>query len=154
MDREDQYSKNIAGPKVLYYWYGGADSVPTYPRRDSLKTPKESFNIGGDGSISKDIETQKGLQFWRYYIKLQNNLRLRLSSSFNYAYEESRPPKQAPIRNRDVLTGTVKPEVSYNFTNNVDALFFVQYKYDKLWHTSENESTHEVQVHGEFTMRF
>ena len=58
------------------------------------------------------------------------------------------------IANDDVLTSTVKPEVSYNFTNNVDALFYVMYKYDKLWHTAKNESTHELQVHGEFTMRF
>ena len=94
------------------------------------------------------------MQFWRYYIKLQNNLRLKLSSSFNYAYQETRYYQADPVRSQDVLTSTVKPEVSYNFTNNVDALFFLQYKYDKLWHTAKNESTHELQVHGEFTMRF
>jgi hypothetical protein len=36
----------------------------------------------------------------------------------------------------------------------VDALFYTQYKYDKLWHTPKEESTHELSVHGEFTMRF
>ena len=99
-------------------------------------------------------DTTPCVQFWRYYIKLQNNLRLKLSGSCNYTVQESRPPQSEPVRSQDIFTGTVKPEMSYNFTNNVDAMFFFLYKYDKLWHTADNESTHEVQVHGEFTMRF
>jgi cell surface protein SprA len=153
-DIEDQYFKGSALREQAFRWYGPDTTMPIYPRIDSLRTPKEGFNVGGEASLSKDIETQKGVQFWRYYIKLQNNLRLKLSGSCNYSVQESRPPQSDPVRSQDQFTGTVKPEVSYNFTNNVDAMFFFLYKYDKLWHTAENESTHEVQLHGEFTMRF
>ena len=152
-DLEDQYYKVAGGTEDVRY-YGGWKPLTWYARPDSMNNPKEGFNVGGDISVSKDIETQKGIQFWRYYIKLQNNLRLKISSGVNYLFSETRYKDQDPVRNQDQLTGTVKPEVSYNFTNNVDAMFFMQYKYDKLWHTGNNESTHEVQLHGEFTMRF
>lgn len=152
-DVEDQFFKTPGQPVDVPYYDGTTPMVP-YTRIDSLKNPKESFNVGGEASLSKDIETQKGVQFWRYYIKLKNNLRLKLSSSCNYQFTESRFHAAPPVRSQDVLTGTVKPEASYNFTNNVDALFFLMYKYDKLWHTARNESTHELQIHGEFTMRF
>jgi hypothetical protein len=63
-------------------------------------------------------------------------------------------PQSPPRKDLNELVLTCRPEVSYNFTNNVDALFYTQYKYDKLWHTPKEESTHELIVHGEFTMRF
>jgi hypothetical protein len=54
----------------------------------------------------------------------------------------------------NTLTLSARPEASYNFTNNIDALFYTQYKYVKQWATPTDESTHELTVHGEFTMRF
>jgi cell surface protein SprA len=123
--------------------------------RDKLKrTKRDAANVGGDASIAYDVETQKGLQFWRYYVKLENNLRLKVTGSANYMFTEKTEPQRSPRRDLNTLTLTGKPEVSYNFTNNVDALFYTQYKYDKLWHTPKEESTHELSVHGEFTMRF
>ncbi len=159
LDREIFFDKQ-AGKPVPYLWYGNFLPTPqdtnltVYRRVDSLQTPKDGVNIGADGSLSYDVETQKGLQFWRYYIKLENNLRLKLTGGANYMYTERTLPGERPHKDQNVLTLTVKPEASYNFTNNVDALFYTMYKYDKLWHTANEESTHELTVHGEFTMRF
>jgi hypothetical protein len=158
LDREIFYDKRAA-EKVKYEWYGNYigrpdESLTVYRRAPELKTPKDGVNVGADASLAYDIETQKGLQFWRYYIKLQNNLRLKVTGGSNYSYTERTLPGEKPHKDQNVLTMSVKPEASYNFTNNVDALFYTLYKYDKLWHTPKEESTHELTVHGEFTMRF
>lgn len=158
LDREVFFDKK-AGESVKYRWYGtnlyGRDTnLTVYRRNDTLRTPKDGVNVGADASLSYEVETQKGLQFWRYYIKLQNNLRLKLTGGSNYMFTERTLPGEKPHKDQNVLTVTVKPEASYNFTNNVDALFWTLYKYDKLWHTPKEESTHELTVHGEFTMRF
>jgi hypothetical protein len=147
----------VPGENANMKYYGGTNGdtlQPTYVRVDSLATPEEAFNVGGDLSIQWDLETQKGIQFWRYYIKLQNNLRLKVASGINYSYTERRPPGEDARKEPEILSASLKPELSYNFTNNVDALFFLLYKYDKLFHTAREETTHEVQIHGEFTMRF
>jgi hypothetical protein len=142
-----------AGTAVKYRFYKDTTDQTPYRRTDK-KTKRDAFNVGGDASISYDVETQKGLQFWRYYVKLQNNLRLKITGSANYMWSERTLPDGDYHRDQDILTATARPEVSYNFTNNVDAMFFTQYKYDKLFHTAKDESTHELTVHGEFTMRF
>jgi hypothetical protein len=110
--------------------------------------------VGTDATLSWDLQTQKGLQFWRYYVKLENNLRLKIRGEAVYSYIEQTLPGARPHKDANVLKVTLKPEASYNFTNNVDALFYTQYVYNKLWHTPKEESTHELAVHGEFTMRF
>ncbi|MDB5051586.1 MAG: hypothetical protein JWO30_4657 [Fibrobacteres bacterium] len=147
------YDKAASGQKYSRFWL--KDTLLTAYTRDAGKhTNRDAFNVGGDGSISYDVETQKGLQFWRYYIKLENNLRLKVTGSANYIVTEKTLPGESPMKDQNQLTVIARPEVSYNFTNNVDALFFTQYKYDKLWHTPNDESTHELTIHGEFTMRF
>ena len=140
------------GAAIQYRFYEDKQQIPY--RRGARKTKRDAFNAGGDASISYDVETQKGLQFWRYYVKLQNNLRLKITGSGNYMRTERTLPDGDYHRDQEILTGTARPEVSYNFTNNVDAMFFTQYKYEKLMHTAKDESTHELTVHGEFTMRF
>jgi hypothetical protein len=143
----------LAGGPIPYRFY--VDTTQTaYQRTKDKRTLRDAANVGGDASIAYDVETQKGLQFWRYYVKLENNLRLKVTGSANYMFTEKTLPQSSPRRDLNTLTLTAKPEVSYNFTNNVDALFYTQYKYDKLWHTPKEESTHELSVHGEFTMRF
>jgi hypothetical protein len=147
------YEKTPRAYKLPYRFYTDTTQTP-YDRDGKKKTKRDAFNVGGDATISYDVETQKGLQFWRYYIKLENNLRLKITGSANYMWTERTLPNQSPRKDQNILTLTTRPEVSYNFTNNVDAMFFTQYKYDKLWHTPREESTHELTVHGEFTMRF
>ena len=145
---------SVPGGLRPFLFWAGDTSLIAYVRTKDKATKRDAFNVGGDATISYDVETQKGLQFWRYYIKLENNLRLKMTGSANYMYTERTLPGEDPRKDQNVLTLIAKPEVSYNFTNNVDALFYTQYKYDKLWHTPREESTHELTVHGEFTMRF
>ena len=154
LDRAKDYGKDD-GTLLPYRFYIDTVHQLGYYRDKKKVTQRDAFNTGGDATISYDVETQKGIQFWRYYVKLENNLRLKLTGSANYMYTEvTLPASDHARKDQNVLTLTCKPEVSYNFTNNVDALFYSQYKYDKLWHTPKEESTHELTVHGEFTMRF
>jgi hypothetical protein len=104
-------------------------------------------------TISWEVETQKGIQFWRYYIRLKNNLRLSLNSECNYLLTEVEQNGQK-YREKDQVNAMVKPEATYNFTNNVDAKFWAFYQYEQFFHTPRNEYVHEVALHGEFTMRF
>ncbi len=158
LDREIFFLK-LPGEKVEYNWYGKYTGLPeqdltVYRRVDSAQSPKDGVNVGTEATLSWDLQTQKGIQFWRYYVKLENNLRLKITGTTNYSYTEQTLPGARPHKDSNVLTATVKPEASYNFTNNVDALFYTKYVYNKLWHTPKEESTHELTVHGEFTMRF
>ena len=153
LEKAVDHEKTAGNNPIPYRFYLDTNQTPYY--RDGAKqTKRDAFNTGADASISYDVETQKGLQFWRYYIKLENNLRLKVTGSANYMYTERTLPGGDPHKDQNVLTLTTRPEVSYNFTNSVDAMFYTQYKYDKLWHTPNEESTHELTVHGEFTMRF
>ena len=104
-------------------------------------------------TISWDLQTQKGIQFWKYYIKLQNSLRLILNGSLDYSLAESEE-NGISHRDQDVIDGKVKPEADYNFTNSVDAKFWLAYEYHQLFNTPKHEYTHTVEIHGEFTMRF
>jgi hypothetical protein len=58
------------------------------------------------------------------------------------------------FKEKNQITAMVKPEASYNFTNNVDAKFWTQYKFEQFYNTPDDEYIHDVELHGEFTMRF
>jgi len=146
--------EKVAKPQIYYHYYSGDTLQTPYERTSDKRTKRDAFDVGGDGSLAYDVQTQKGIQFWRYYVKLENNLRLKVSTSVDYMWTERTLPQTDPHKDQNVLTLSARPEASYNFTNNVDALFYTQYKYTKLYHTAREESTHEVTVHGEFTMRF
>jgi hypothetical protein len=137
-----------------YRYYAPLPKQKTYRRDGAKLTKRDAFDVGGDASLAYDLQTQKGIQFWRYYVKLENNLRLKLGGAADYMWTERTVPGLDPHKDQNVLTLSARPEASYNFTNNVDALFYTQYKYTKLYHTAREESTHELTVHGEFTMRF
>jgi hypothetical protein len=153
LEKAVDYDKSPKEQLEVRYYIPGT-KMTSYERTSDKRTKRDLFNVGSDASISYDVETQKGIQFWRYYVKLQNNLRLKITGSANYMFSERTLPKESPRKDQNILTLSTRPEVSYNFTNNVDAMFYTQYKYDKLWHTPKEESTHELTVHGEFTMRF
>jgi hypothetical protein len=157
LEQSVDYRKE-AGKMVPVPNYDPNAQMIMYNRKPEESSKLNAVNVGGDATISYDVETQKGVQFWRYYVKLENNLRLKLTGSANYAVNERTlpAPGTSPRTYNELnqLTLVGKPEVSYNFTNNVDALFYTQYQYDKKWHTAREESTHELTVHGEFTMRF
>jgi hypothetical protein len=154
LEDEMRYTKN-PGDLRLFRWYGGDTSLVTFPRDSATLNPVKRTNLGNDFTISYDVETQKGLQFWRYYIKLKNNLRLKLTESAAYIIVEEKPLGTGDWeKSAHELQFTTKPEASYNFTNNIDARFHVEYKYRRDMHTETQTSTHEVTVHSEFTMRF
>ena len=127
--------------------------VPEYLRDTSKESPRRTTTLGVAPTVSWDLQTQKGIQFWKYYIKLQNSLRLILNSSLDYTLAVSEE-NGISHRDQDWLRGMVKPEADYNFTNNVDAKFWAQYNFDQFFNTPKKEYTHTIEIHGEFTMRF
>jgi Motility related/secretion protein len=151
---EVRFTKEPDSLKRPYRYYGGTTELTTYSRKNERTIPVKRTNLGNDFSVSYDVETQKGLQFWRYYIKLKNNLRLKVTESANYIKVEERSNDGPWEKSTHEVQFTTRPEASYNFTNNIDGLFFFQYKYRRDVHTLVETSTHDVTVHGEFTMRF
>lgn len=127
--------------------------LPVYVRAPGGRSPRRTLACGVEPTLSWDLETQKGIQFWRYYVRLKNNLRLTLNGAADYVRIESEQNGKK-YREKEEVTARVKPEATYNFTNNVDAKFFAEYIYTQLFQTADNEYTHEVALHGEFTMRF
>lgn len=113
---------------------------------------------------SYDLETQKGLQVWRWYWKLENNLRLKWVNDIDYKrqkrYETTPSPSDslATITQMDnkshTLSLTTQPDVTYSFTRKVDAGAFIKLLRTQEFHTKEEEVTWDILVHGEITMRF
>ncbi len=137
----------------LTYLGGLTPYVPVYYLDSSQNSPQRIVTLGVAPLISWDLQTQKGIQFWRYYVKLQNSLRVTLNGSVDYMLSET---TQSSVTHQDQneLKAMVKPQVDYNFTNNVDAKFWAQYDFDQVFNTLREEYTHTVALHGEFTMRF
>jgi hypothetical protein len=48
------------------------------------KVVDRGYAFGDEFSISKAIRTQRGIQFWRWYIKLDNDIDVRLTSGYSY----------------------------------------------------------------------
>lgn len=154
-ETEYQYGKDAGTTQLRPLTYLGNDEPlrGAYYRDPLKEAPKRRLAAGVEPVISWEVETQKGVQFWRYYIRLKNNLRLSLNSACNYQRTEI-TQNGVTYRETDQVNANIKPEATYNFTNNVDAKFWAFYAYEQKFHTASNEYTHEVALHGEFTMRF
>jgi hypothetical protein len=154
-ETEIQHGKDAGTMRVQPLTYRGDDEDyrAAYLRDPLKEAPKRTLAAGVEPVISWEVETQKGVQFWRYYIKLKNSLQLSLKSSCNYMRTEVEQNGEQ-YREVDKVNAQVRPEAKYNFTNNVDALFWGEYKYQQEFHTVDNEYIHDVALHGEFTMRF
>ncbi len=152
---EMQHGKDGGTTMIRAITYLG-DNEPlrsAYFRDPTKDTPRRTLEAGIAPVISWEVQTEKGVQFWRYYIKLKNNLRLSLNSSCNYLRIEVEQ-NGLKYREKDEVNAEIRPEATYNFTNNVDARFQGQYKYLQSFQTPGNEYTHEISLLGEFTMRF
>jgi cell surface protein SprA len=57
------------------------------------------YAVGDELSISKAIRTQRGIQFWRWYIKLDNDIDVRLASG--YSYRKIIQENYAPVQGYD-----------------------------------------------------
>jgi hypothetical protein len=153
-ETEIQYGKRAIGDIQPITYLGPNQPLRTAYERDPEKeSPKRTLVCGVEPTFSWDLETQKGIQFWRYYVRLKNNLRLSLNTAANYLLTEVEQNGQT-FRERNEVNAQVKPEATYNFTNNVDAKFSALYRYEQFFHTPNDEYVHEVALHGEFTMRF
>ncbi len=125
------------------------------------KTNTHIFTGGYNFAYSYDLETRKGLQFWRYYIKLKNNLRLKANVGVDYRketftdYHTNEPEVEPETRENDhKVSVTTKPEATYNFTDNVDMLLFTKVDWSKTLVTDKQEDRWAVELHGELTVRF
>ncbi len=143
----------------LLTWDGYKD-LNTYSRKpDGGHTKKENWLWEDIFSLSYDIQTQKGIQFWRWYVKLENNLRFKLTAKVG-AEKNTNYVKLAGNDNtkREVdlyeFNFSLRPEVSYNFTRKIDMLVYVQYMREQEFHTENEDTRQEIEVHSEFTMRF
>jgi hypothetical protein len=154
-ETEIQYGKDAGTSLARPLTYlGPNEPLRSIYQRDPLKeAPKRTLAVGVEPVISWEVETQKGIQFWRYYVRLKNNLRLSLNAACNYARTEI-TQNGVTFREKDQINANIRPEATYNFTNNVDAKFWAFYQYEQFFHTPRNEYVHEVALHGEFTMRF
>jgi hypothetical protein len=152
-EAETQHGKGsgVVAGRVPYYT--GDTSAYAYARDPAREANKRTLAAGVEPVISWEVETQKGVQFWRYYVRLKNNLRLSLNSSANYIRTEVEQ-NGTKYREQDKVNASIRPEATYNFTNNVDAKFWALYAFQQEFHTADNEYIHEVALHGEFTMRF
>jgi cell surface protein SprA len=141
-----------------YAGYTGSDSAAPQVAAEGGRNDQDGYSIGDELSISYDVETQKGIQFWRYYVKLKNNLRMTLTGKADYVNNRRVQAVDTEEEDTEVyedkVIASIKPEASYNFTNNVDARFWTQYIYEKIFNTDKQPHTHDLEIHGEFTMRF
>lgn len=151
-ETEVQHGKG-PGDTASVRYYGGYAPAFAYSRDPARLARKRTLAAGFEPVISWEVETQKGIQFWRYYVRLKNNLRLSLNGAANYVRTEVEQ-NGTKYRDEDRINASIRPEAVYNFTNNVDAKFWALYAWEKEFHTRDNEYTHEVALHGEFTMRF
>lgn len=153
-ETEIQYGKVPGEPRQPVTWLGELQPpLPVYERDPERESPKRTLALGVEPTITWEAQTEKGIQFWRYYVRLKNNLRFTLNCAANYMRTEVEQAGTT-FRERDEINANVQPEVTYNFTNNVDARFRATYQYEQYFHTPENEYIHEVGLLGEFTMRF
>jgi hypothetical protein len=154
-EREIQKGKVSDTVKARPLTYRGANETErdVFRHDPAKESPKKLISAGVEPTLSWDLETQKGIQFWRYYIKLKNNLRVTLNGAVNYTLSEIEENGHTH-KDKNQISAMVKPEASYNFTNNVDAKFWTQYKFEQFYNTPKDEYVHDLAVHGEFTMRF
>jgi hypothetical protein len=155
LEREIQHGKVADSVRAKPRTYLGQSEIDRdiYRHDPERESPKKTVSLGVEPTVSWDLETQKGIQFWRYYVKLKNNLRITVNSALNYLLTEVEESGQT-FKEKNQITAMIKPEAAYNFTNNVDAKFWTQYRFEQFYNTPEDEYIHDVQVHGEFTMRF
>ncbi len=153
--REVDYGKDASADLAQPLTYLGDQQplVSLYVHDSSLVSPKTTLSAGLAPTLSWNLETQKGIQFWRYYIKLRNNLRMTVNSAINYTLSKIEDLGTVS-ESQNQFTAMIKPEADYNFTNNVDAKFWLQYEYDQYFNTPNEEYVHSIEIHGEFTMRF
>ncbi len=142
---------------ILVRVYNGYDTLAGYPLDPVNYSEEETIGLGDVFTVSYDIQTRKGVQFWRWYVKLENNLRLKFTAEGSWDRKtttrfSSSPPDPKPESHW--VRFKIRPELSYNFTRKIDALIYAQYSREQEFHTSKDETSHEVEIHGEFTMRF
>jgi hypothetical protein len=152
-EAETQHGKGAGVVTGGVPYYAGDTSAYAYAHDPAREAHRNTLATGVEPVISWEVETQKGIQFWRYYIRLKNNLRLSLNSSANYIRTDVEQ-NGTKYREQDQVNAQIRPEATYNFTNNVDAKFWALYAFQQEFHTADNEYIHEVALHGEFTMRF
>ncbi len=152
---ESLHFQKIQDSNLSFPIYGDQSVlIPHYVRDEGNRTKENNVSMGADYSLAFDVETQKGIQFWRYYVKLKNNLDFRTTCGVNFTYLEIQTRDEEARRDREIFSWHVKPQVTYSFSHNIDALFYYQYRFEKLFHTARNEATHHNELHSEFTMRF
>jgi cell surface protein SprA len=75
---------------------------------------ERGYAFGDELSISKAIKTQRGIQIWRWYLKLDNDIDVRLTSGYSYRKiirEDYIPvdgydPSPVPVNNPEPESGT------------------------------------------------
>jgi hypothetical protein len=153
----NDFYKEATGDSGIIPSYLGPQKMPTY-QRNGERTRKETTSMSDVFTVSYDIQTRKGVQFWRWYVKLENNLRLKFTTEAGWDRETNtsvrinRMPEENRVR--DELRLKVRPEVSYNFTRKMDAMLYAQYIREQRFHTTKDDVIHEIEIHSEFTMRF
>lgn len=148
-----------------YYRKDKPKEIAAYRRvKDgNLKTENHDFSTNLTTQWSYNLQTKKGIQLWRFFMKLENDLRLKAvaeggyGKQFSYEYGKLTDTSTTTI-SRAVKTNDwnvrIRPEVSYNFTQKIDAMGYAQVAYNKELRTDEQDTRWEIEIHTELTMRF
>ena len=127
-------------------------------QRLGLRTTRV-WHVDNVFSIKKDLQTQKGFQFWKWYFRLKSNITLK--GIFQAAWDRTIGDEfllQGDLvelnseRIRDEFSFMIQPEVIYSFSD-VDARFFLQYRYEKEFQTIDRDVEQFVQFSAVFTIR-
>ena len=159
-----QHYPDESGDTSFVDSYRGPQKLPVYIHKSTdNQTKVENIRVSDVFSLSYDIKTQKGIQFWKWFVKLENNLKLKFTTEVTWTRntrflttfdEEGNIEPNKPERDLDEWLFKARPEISYNFTRKIDGKFFTQYIREQEFQTVKNDTRHEIEVHSEFTMRF
>ncbi len=133
--------------------------LPTFTTTKTGEFTTRVWRLNNVFSIQKDLKTEKGFQFWKWYFRLQSHISLKniLQIGWNRTINDNfNLTDGALILNRehirDELTFFLQPEMNYNFSD-VDARFFLQYRYKKEFQTINQDTEHFIQFSAVFTIR-
>jgi|GEM_PF-4573521 len=156
--------KDTSGRAEVRTYKSFTDTVPLWKPRAQGRDYKEDENIAASVKLgwNYDLQASRGIPLGRFFIKLENSLRLKMTGES--AYLRNRTFTYKPIglsesqltkeTTKHTLVNTIQPELNYTFTRKVDALAWIRVVYSKEYQTNEEESQFSFLLRGEITMRF
>jgi len=109
-----RYERTIRRPKQqvvsnpFFPQEAGTDTTDFFydtPWIHTNRTTDFTYTFGDDFSLGYDLRTKKGFQLWKWYIRLDNDINLKLTSGFDYTW--TRQKDESVIAGYDPMTPIV-----------------------------------------------